>query len=77
MLFSFFLAIITLICLVPFGVSIFYLVLGVKSCITGRKEGNRQKTHGGIFSIVFSALGMAGSYLFWRLLVYIFFPLEF
>lgn len=76
MLFSFFLAVITLVCLVPFGVSVFYLLLGIKSCITGLKESNRQKTNGGIYSIFFSVLGISGSYVLWRFLVYIFFPLE-
>lgn len=76
MLFSFILAILTLICLVPVAASVFYLILGVKSWITGEKEGNLQKTRGGIYSVVFSFLGIIASYLFWRFLVRIFFSWE-
>lgn len=68
--------VITLVCLVPFGVSCFYIVLGIKSYRTGKKENSRAKMTGGMNSVVLSLAGLAGSYFLWRWLCAIFLPRE-
>lgn len=49
-----------------FGLSALYFILGIRSFITGRTEHSRLKKTGGINAVLFSVLGMAGTYFLWR-----------
>jgi hypothetical protein len=53
---------ITGLCLIPFGLSAFYFVLGMRSFIVGRKEKSRPKIIGAYNTLFFSALAMVVVY---------------
>ena len=60
---------ITILCLIPFGIALFYFILGVKSWVLGRKEKSRVKVISGYNGIFFSILSMVVIYFLWYWLI--------
>jgi|GEM_PF-5425930 len=57
--------IITIFCLIPFGVAMFYFILGIRSLWLGRQENSSIKTAGGYCTIIISFLSMIAIYFLW------------
>jgi hypothetical protein len=55
-------------CLIPFGFSFFYIFLGIRNYLTGKKENSRQKIIGGTNTIAYAVLGMIVTFFIWLLL---------
>jgi len=70
------LAIISFICLIPFGIALSYFVLGLRNYSIGRKEKSRIKKISGMNAALFSLLGMIAAYFLWVILCKIFLSWE-
>jgi hypothetical protein len=57
---------ITVVCLIPFAIAVFYLALGINSLLRGRKEKSRVKTMSGYNTIFISSLAVLAIYFLWQ-----------
>jgi hypothetical protein len=57
---------ITIVCLIPFGISLSYFILGVRLLISGKREKSSIKTSSGYKSILFSVIAMVVIYFLWQ-----------
>ncbi len=64
-MFGIFFIVITVLCSIPLIISLLYFIMGAKSFIIGKKEGNRNKTSGGIKTMIISLMGLFGSVILW------------
>ena len=55
----------TLICLVPFLISVFYLVGGIKTYRLGRRENNKGMLISGMNAVFLSVAGMVLCFVIW------------
>lgn len=56
---------ITIVCLIPFCIALFYFFLGVKALLLGRSEKSRTKTTSGYNAIFSSGISMVAVYFGW------------
>jgi hypothetical protein len=70
--FFIYLAIITLICLIPFVIALSYFIIGLKNYMTGRKEKIRAKVIGGSNAAIISFFGLLLIFFTWCWLCRIF-----
>ncbi|HUR66810.1 MAG TPA: hypothetical protein VMZ03_10735 [Chitinophagaceae bacterium] len=68
MIFSIWTILLCFICIVPFSIAFFYLTLGIKILVSGRREKNRTKTISGYNTIFSSVFLMFTVYFIWVLL---------
>jgi hypothetical protein len=70
------LALLTLPCIVLAGVSIFYMIGGIRTARMGARENNRAKKITGMNSVFASLLGMIAVFFVWMYLCRIFLSWE-
>lgn len=56
---------ITIACLIPFGIALFYFILGAKTLLSGKREKSRTKTISGYNTIFISGISMIALYAGW------------
>jgi hypothetical protein len=61
----------TLLCLIPFGFSCFYLFVSLRLLLIGQTEKSSLKIKSSLYAFIFSIIGAIASYGLWRLLVYL------
>ena len=57
--------IITLLCAIPFVITLVYFFMGAKSFLIGKREGSENKILGGIKSMIYSSIGVVASIILW------------
>lgn len=57
---------ITVVCLVPFGISFFYLIAGIRLMAIGRKEKSNYKTISGLSTVFLSIVSIGVVYFLWQ-----------
>ena len=62
---------ITVVCFIPFGISLLYFIIGIRSLLLGKKEKSPVKVAGGYNALFLSTLSMIAIFFLWYWLCHI------